>query len=103
MAVKYSKIFTVTDAITSEPVTILVETLNPIGGETLVVTKTLEGKYGTREEFQEAREYAIKGWERGYTLDKGEIKLYSSITLILPDTRQLVDALNEALAASGEG
>jgi hypothetical protein len=102
MTVRYSKIFTVTDAITSEPVTIFVETIDPIGGETLAVIKTLEGKYGTREEFQDAREYTIKGQERGYTLDKGEIKLYSSITLILPDTRQLVDALNEALAASEE-
>ena len=99
----YSKIFTATDAITNKPNTILVETIDPIGGETLVVIKTLEGEYGTREEFQDAREYTIKGWERGYTRDKGEIKLYSSITLILPDTRQLVDTLNEALAAPGEG
>ena len=99
----YSKIFTVTDAITSEPVTIFVEIIDPIGGETLVVIKTLEGEYGSREEFQDAREYTIKGWERGYTLDKGEIKLYSSITLILPDTRQLVDTLSEALADSEEG
>ncbi len=99
----YSKIFTVTDAITNKPNTILVETIDPIGGETLAVIKTLEGEYGTREEFQDAREYTIKGWVRDYTLDKGERKLYSSITLILPDTRQLVDTLNEALAAPGEG
>ena len=102
MVVKYSKIFTATDAINQESFTILVETINPIGGETFVVIKALEGKYETREEFQDAREYAIKGWEKGYTRDKGDIKLYSSITIMPPGTRQLVDALNEALAVSEE-
>ena len=103
MGVNYSKIFTATDAINHEPFTVLLETINPIGGEIFVVIKTLEGEYETREEFQDAREYTLKGWEKGYTRDKGEIKLYSSITMMLPSTRQLVDALNEALAASEEG
>ena len=103
MGVNYSKIFTATDAINHEPFTVLLETINPIGGEIFVVIKTLEGEYETREEFQDAREYTLKGWEKGYTRDKGEIKLYSSITMMLPSTRQLVDAMNEALAASEEG
>ena len=97
MAVNYVKIFTVTDAITHEPLTILVETINPIGGEPVFVIKTLEGEYETREEFKDAREYSLKGWERGYTRDKGERKLYSSITLMIPGTRHLVESLNEAL------
>jgi len=103
MGVNYSKIFTATDAINHEPFTVLLETINPIGGETFVVIKTLEGEYETREEFQDAREYTLKGWEKGYTRDKGEIKLYSSITLILPEAHKLVAALNEALAVSEEG
>ena len=103
MGVNYSKIFTATDAINHEPFTILVETINPIGGETFVVIKALEGKYETREEFQDAREYAIKGWEKGYTRNKGEISLYSSLSILPPGTRQLVDTLNEALAASEVG
>lgn len=103
MGIDYSKLFTATDAVNHEPFTILVETINPIGGETFVVIKTLEGKYETREEFQDAREYTIKGWEKGYTRDKGEISLYSSLSMLPLGTRQLVDALNEALAVSEEG
>ena len=103
MAITYSKIFTVTDAITHEPFTILVETITPIGGETLVVIKTLEGKYDTQEEFDDAREYTIKGWEKGYTHDKEDVKLCSSISLKIPGTHNLVDSLNEALQASEEG
>ena len=103
MAITYSKLFTVTDAITHEPFTILVETITPIGGETLVVIKTLEGKYNTQEEFDDAREYTIKGWEKGYTRDKEDVKLCSSMTLKIPGTRNLIESLNEALQAYEEG
>ena len=97
MALNYSKIFTVTHPITHEPFTIFVETFIPMGGETLFVIKGLEGEYDTREEFEDAREYVIQGWEKGYTRDKGDEKLYSSITLMKLGTRNLVDSLNEAL------
>ena len=103
MTVNYSRIFKATDAITNEPLTILVETIDPIGGKPLVVIKTLEGEYDTREEFEDAREYSLKGWEKGYTRDKGERKLYSSITLMIPGTHDLVDSLNEALQTSEAG
>jgi len=102
MAVTYSKIFTVTDAITHEPFTILVEAFTPIGGSPLVVIKTLEGEYDTREEFVDAREYTIKGWESGYTSDNEDVKLCSSMSLLIPGTRNLVDSLNEALQAYEE-
>jgi len=97
MTVNYSRIIKETDAITHEPCTILVETIDPIGGKPLVVIKTLEGEYETREEFEDAREYTLKGWERGYTRKEGERKLYTSITLLIPGTRHLVNSLNEAL------
>jgi len=103
MTINYSNIFKTTDAITHEPCTILVETIDPIGGAPLVVIKTLEGEYDTREEFEDAREYTIQGWEKGYTRDKGDEKLYSSITLMIPGTRHLVDSLNEALQTYEEG
>jgi len=103
MARTYSKIFTVTDAITHEPFTILVETITPIGGETLVVIKTLEGEYETREEFDDVREYTIKGWERGYTRDKEDVKLCSSMSLLIPGIRSLVDSLKEVLEFYEEG
>ena len=96
----HSKIFTATDAIKHEPFTILVESIDPIGGETFVVIEALEGEYKTREEFMDAREYVVQGLEKGYTRDKGQIMLYSSITIMLPGTRQLVDALNGALQAA---
>ena len=102
MGISYSKIFTATDAINHEPLTILVEAIDPIGGETFVVVKALEGEYVTREEFEDAREYSLKGWERGYTLDKGERKLYSSITLKIPGAEKLVHVLNEVLKTSEE-
>lgn len=103
MALKYSKIFTVTGGTSHGPITILVDVIKPIGGEDLIGIETLEGEYGSREELEDALKYAIKGWEKGYTRDKGEEKMWSLITLILPDARQLVDTLNEALAAPGEG
>ena len=103
MAITYSKIFTVPDPIAHEPFTILVESFTPIGGETLVVIMTLEGEYDTREDFDDAREYTIKGLERGYTRDKKDVKLCSSMTLKIPGTHLLVDSLNEALQAYEEG
>ena len=102
MNINYSKLFTVPDPIAHEPFTILVESFTPMGGETLVVIKTLEGEYDTREEFDDAREYTIKGWERGYTRDKEDVKLCSSMTLKIPGTRNLIDSLNEALQAYEE-
>lgn len=68
-----------------------------MGGETLFVIKALEGEYDSREEFEDAREYVIQGWENGYTRDKGDGKQYSSITLMKSGTRHLIDSLNEAL------
>lgn len=102
MAVNYSKIFKVIDPIAHEPFTIFVETFTPVGGETLFVIKALGGEYDTREEFEDAREYTIQGWEKGYTRDKGDEKLYSSITLMKPGARHLVDSLNEALQSYEE-
>ena len=63
----------------------------------MFVIKALEGEYDTREEFEDAREYVIQGWEKGYTRDKGDGKQYSSITLMKIGARHLVDSLNEAL------
>ena len=98
-----SKIFTATDAIKHEHFTILVESIDPIGGETFVVIEAIEGEYKTREEFMDAREYIIQGREKGYTRTEHQVMLYSSITIMLPGTRQLADTLNEFLAASEEG
>ena len=99
----HSRIFTATDAIKNEPFTILVETINPKDGKTFVVIEALEGEYKTREEFMDTREYVIQGLEKGYTRDKKQIMLYSSITMMVPGAHKLVDTLNEVLADSEEG
>ena len=103
MVLKYSKLFTVTDGITHEKLTVLVKSIEPLDKEPLLVIMTLEGEYETREEFEDAREYTLKGWEKGYTRDEGEIKLYTSITMLMPEASQLADAINEALQTYEKG
>ena len=103
MAVINTKIFTVTGGLTDEPVTILVETIKPLGGETLVAIETLEGTYASREEFEDALTYAVKGLEKGWARDKDEIKLWKLIYLKIPGAQKLVDVLKEVLEASEEG
>jgi len=100
MTDNFSKLFTVTDPITHEPLTIFVEAFTPMGGETLFGIKALEGEYDTQEEFEDAREYVMQGLELRWKYDKhakGDDKLCSSITLVKLGTRQLIDSLNEAL------
>jgi len=96
MAVKYSKIFTVTGAITGEPVTILVEYIEAEGFRGISI-ESLEGKYPSTEEFGKDSNRVFKDSPR--SIDK----IYNFFPLMLPDTRQLVEALNEALQASEEG
>jgi len=96
MAVKYSKIFTVTGAITGEPVTILVEYIEAEGFRGISI-ESLEGKYPSTEEFGKDSNRVFKDSPR--SIDK----IYNFFPLMLPDTRKLVEALNEALQASEEG
>ncbi len=103
MSVINSKLFTVTGGLTDEPVTILVETIKPLGEETLVAIETLEGTYDSREEFEDALTYAVKGLEKGWARDKDEIKLWKLIYLKIPGAQKLVDVLKEVLEASEEG
>ena len=93
MTVKYSKIFTVTGAITLEPVTILVEYTKAEGFRGISI-ESLEGEYDSTKEFGKTSNQIIE--EMKVSADK----IYNFLPLLLPDTRQLVDALNEALAAS---
>ncbi len=88
MTVKYSKVFTVTGAITRELVTILVECIETEGFRGVSI-ESLEGEYPSTEEFK-------KG------MNASADKIYNFLPLMLPDTHKLVEALNEALAASKE-
>ena len=95
MTVKYSKIFTVTGAITIEPVTILVEYVEAEGFRGISI-ESLEGEYNSTKEFGKTSTQIIE------EMKESANKIYNFIPLMLPDTRQLVEALNEALVASKE-
>lgn len=99
---KNSNLFTVTGGMSNKPVTILVETIKPLGEEPIVVLETLEGVYDSREEFEDALDYTVKGWEKGYA-HKDEMKKWKLIYLKIPGAKKLVEALNEVLEASEEG
>jgi len=95
MVVKYSKFFTITGAITLEPVTILVEYIKAEGFQGISI-ESLEGEYTSAKEFDKAS---------GVVLEEakvGEDKIYNFLPMMLPDAHMLVEALNEALAASEE-
>ena len=102
MVLRYSKLFTVTDAITHEPVTVLVESIETLEGRKLVYIKTLEGKYGSARDFEESLDYTIGRWERGDISTRKEVKMWTLLSFMLPEANRLVGALNEALAASEE-
>ena len=87
MVVKYSKIFACTNAIYGEPVTILVEYIETEGFRGISV-ESLEGEYASPEEFRKESKRTRSD------------KIYSLLPLMLHDTRQLVEALNEALKES---
>ena len=103
MVLRYSKLFTVTDAITHEPVTVLVESIETLEGHKLVYIKTLEGKYGSARDFEESLDYTIGRWERGDISTRKEVKMWTLLSFMLPEANRLVGALNEALVASEEG
>jgi len=96
MPVKYSRIFTVTGAITVEPVTILVEYLEAEGFRGISV-ESLEGDYPSAKEFGKASDRVIE------ELRQSDDKIYNFLPLKLPDVRQLMDSLCGALEASEVG
>ena len=103
MSVKNSKLFIVTGGMSNEPVTVLVETLKPLGGETVVSIETLEGSYNSREEFEDALDFTVQGWEKGYARDNDKIRKWKLIYLKIPGAQKLVKVLKEVLEASEEG
>ncbi len=102
MVLRYSKLFCVTGGITREPVTVLVESIETIDGDRLVSIKTLEGEYGSARDFEASIDYTIGRWERGDISTRKEVKMWTLLHFILPEASLLVDALNEAITASGE-
>lgn len=103
MVLKYSKIFTVTDAISHEPVTVLVESIETREGRKLIYIKALEGEYGSARDFDASIDYTIGRWERGDISTRKEVKMWTLLSFMPPEANRLVDTLNEALAASEEG
>jgi len=103
MVLRYSKLFSVTDAITHEPVTVLVESIDPLDGQKFVAIKTLEGEYGSARDFEQSIDYTIGRWERGDISGRKEVKMWTLLSFMLPEASRLVDALNEAMVASEAG
>jgi hypothetical protein len=91
MTVKYSKIFTVIGAITIEPVTILVEYIEAEGFRGVSI-ESLEGEYASAKEFGKASKHVIED------MKENDDKIYTFLPLMPFDTRQLVEALIEALS-----
>jgi hypothetical protein len=96
MTVKYSKILPVTGAFSRVPVTVLVEYMEAEGFRGVSI-ESLEGEYHSTKEFGKASNRVIND------MKERDEKSYVFLPLMLPDTRQLADALNEALQASEEG
>lgn len=103
MVLRYSKLFTITDAITHEPVTVLVESIETLEGHKHVHIKTLEGEYGSARDFEASIDYTIERWERGDISTRKEVKMWTLLSFMPPEANWLVGALNEALAASEVG
>jgi len=98
MVLRYSKLFTVTSAITHEPVTVLVESIETREGQKFISIRTLEGEYGSARDFEASLDYTIGRWERGDISTRKEVKLWTLLSFILPEAQKFVTALNEALA-----
>jgi len=103
MVLKYSKLFTMIEGLTREPVTILVEAIETIDGDNLIGIKTLQGEYGSARDFEESIDYTIGRWERGDISTRKEVKMWTLLTFMLPEANRLVDSLNEALQVYEEG
>ena len=100
MGIKYSEIFTVTDALTRKPVTVLVESIETLDGDKFVCIKTLEGEYGSARDFEESIQYTISRWESGDIITREEVKMWTLLPFMLSEANRLVDALNEAIEIS---
>ena len=92
MVVKYSKLFTMTGAITLEPVTIRVECVEAEGFRGISI-ESIEGEYSSSKEFDKAS---------GITLEETKVgadKIYNFLPMMLPEAQRLMDALTEAIAS----
>jgi len=77
----------VTSAITHEPVTVLVESIETREGQKFISIRTLEGEYGSARDFEASLDYTIGRWERGDISTRKEVKLWTLLSFILPEAR----------------
>ncbi len=91
----FRRVFTVTDTITLEPVTILVEAVGSQDPEAAeVAIKTLDGEYGAAGEFERALSDAVD------VSKHSDGKAWSFLALRLSGVRMLRDVLGEGLEAA---
>jgi len=93
--VSFRRVFTVTDTITLEPVTILVEAVGSRGPEAAeVAIKTLDGEYGATLDFERALSDAVD-----VSRHNGG-KAWSFLPMKVSSVRMLRKVLDEALEAT---
>ena len=91
----FRRVFTVTDTITLEPVTILVEAVGSNGPEAAeVAIKTLDGEYGATLDFERALSDAVD-----VSRHSGG-KAWSFLPMKVSSVRMLRNVLDEALEAT---
>ncbi len=91
----FRRVFTVTDTITLEPVTILVEAVGSKGPEAAeVAIKTLDGEYGATLDFERALNDAVD-----ISRHSGG-KAWSFLPMKVSSVRMLRNVLDEALEAT---
>lgn len=101
MSIKNTKLLTVTGVFRDGPITFLVETLKPPGEEAVISFETLDGVYESREEFEDALDYTVERYGKGYA-HKDDVKLWRLIYLRIPEAQKLAHVLSEVLQASEE-
>jgi len=95
MTVKYSKGFTITGAITGDPVTILVEYVKVDTFKGISI-ESLEGKYASSEDFEKAYKQALN------STNGDEAKIYNFLPMTLTDAKRLYAVLAGAIETAEE-
>ena len=95
MTVKYSKGFTITGAITGDPVTILVEYVKVDTFKGISI-ESLEGIYETSEDFEKAYKQALAN------TDVEDTKIYNFLPMTLEDAKRLNTVLANAIETAEE-
>jgi len=100
VGVVYSKLIHGFDAVTGEPVTILVEAKSDPGLYDVAI-QSLDGEYETLEEFEREVNKTIDDAEKGQDTPEAK-RVWNFLAITLMTAKKLSEALDEALNALDE-